>query len=98
MGEFKKYANEYYEEKYLNIIFSTVLSEVEDDYDFILIDTAPTTNLVNDNAIIASNYVVLPTQTVPLAFDSTKKYYMYLREIDNVSEDFEILGGIFFLI
>src|SRR5699024_6085000 len=66
MGAFVKYANEFYEEKYLNIIFSTVLSEVEDDYDFILIDTAPTTNLVNDNAIIASNYVVLPTQTVPL--------------------------------
>lgn len=98
MGEFEKYAHEYYEEKYLNLIFSSVLSEVKAEYDFILIDTAPTTNLVNDNAIIASNYVVLPTQTVPLAFDSTKKYYMYLREITNVSDDFEILGVVPYLV
>src|SRR5699024_11706329 len=90
-GEFEKYAHEYYEEKYLNLIFSSVLSEVEDEYDFILIDTAPTKNLVNDNAIIASNYVVLPTQNYPLAFDSTKKYYIYFREIINVSNDYKNL-------
>src|SRR5699024_5134345 len=64
MGEFEKYAHEYYEDKYLNLIFSTVLSEVADEYDFILIDTAPTTNIVNDNAMIPSNYVVLRTHPV----------------------------------
>ena len=98
MGEFEKFAYETYDKKHLNIIFSTILSEIEDEYDYILIDTAPTTNLVNDNAIIASDYVVLPTQTVPLAFDSTKKYYMYLREIKNVSDNFEILGVVPYLV
>src|SRR5699024_12848493 len=80
MGEFEKYAHEYYEEKYINLIFSSVLSEVEDEYDFILIDTAPTTNILNDNEIIVSNYVVLATQTVALEFYSSMQYYIYLRE------------------
>jgi chromosome partitioning protein len=38
----------------------------EQDYDFILMDTGPSLNLLTLNSLIAADYVLIPTQPEPL--------------------------------
>lgn len=98
MISFETQATKLYKSKTLPYIFQSLLKPLESVYDFIIVDTAPTTNLVTDNAIVATDYVVISTQTVPLAFESTKKYYQYLERMNAVSDDFELLGVIPYLV
>ena len=44
-------------------VLSTVLEEVEPEYDFILIDCSPSLNLLVVNALTAANSVIIPIQT-----------------------------------
>ena len=88
-----------YKAKYINQVIKNVLIELKDDYDYILIDTAPTTNLVMENVLMFTDYILVATQTVPLAYESTLKFYDYLLdfyEADNT--DFELLGVLPYLV
>ena len=44
-------------------VLSTVLEDVEDIYDYVLIDCSPSLNLLVVNALTASNSVIIPIQT-----------------------------------
>jgi cellulose biosynthesis protein BcsQ len=80
-------------------VLSDVVNSVADNYDFILIDTAPTTNLVMDNVLVLTDYILITTQTVPLAYQSTEKFYDYL--LDMYSDDtthFELIGVLPYLV
>lgn len=48
-------------------VLSTVLEEIKDDYDFILIDCSPSLNLLVINALTAADSVIIPIQTEYLA-------------------------------
>jgi chromosome partitioning protein len=50
-------------------IIKDILSEVQDSYDNILIDTPPSDSLITVNAFIASNDVILPVQAEQEALD-----------------------------
>ena len=69
-----------YKAKYINQVIKNVLIELKDDYDYILIDTAPTTNLVMENVLMFTDYILVATQTVPLAYESTLKFDDYLLD------------------
>lgn len=88
-----------YKAKYFNQIINILLLELKEDYDFILIDTAPATDLILENVLMFTDYVLITTQTVPLAYESTLKFYDYLidfYEADNT--DFELLGVLPYLV
>lgn len=98
MLSFEDEAKNKYKKSGLSTIFRNKLDSIKDQYDYILFDTAPTTNLVTDNVIFSSDYVLITTQTLPSAFKSTKKYYQYLESLSHVSDDFELLGVIPYLV
>lgn len=98
MLSFEDEAKKKYKKNGLSNIFRSKLESLKDQYDYILFDTAPTTNLVTDNVIFSSDYVLITTQTLPSAFKSTKKYYQYLESLSLVSDDFELLGVIPYLV
>ncbi|WP_420386101.1 ParA family protein [Roseivirga sp.] len=50
-----------------------VLKEVQDDYDFILIDCAPSLGLITVNALTASNSVIIPVQCEYFALEGLGK-------------------------
>ena len=50
-----------------------VLSEVRDEYDFILIDCAPSLGLITVNALTASNSVIIPVQCEYFALEGLGK-------------------------
>jgi len=88
-----------YRANYINKVINSILLEVKDDYEFILIDTAPTTNLVMENVLMFTDYVLITTQTVPLAYESTLKFYDYLLDFYEADDThFELLGVLPYLV
>lgn len=73
--------------------FSSLLNEIKDDFDFVIIDCPPTLSLYTDSAVIASDYSVIVLQTQERSFVGAKSYIMYLQEIvDTYNVDLDILG------
>lgn len=76
-----------------------LLSHIKDDYDFILIDLPPRTDIVLRMAMMASDYFIISLNPQPFAkigmpniLNPIKKYeYIYRQE---KGKDFKILGGI----
>lgn len=99
MINFEEKANEIYYKKSHKDILKEALAKIKDLYDFILIDTAPTTSLIMDNVIMATDRVVITTQTLKMAYASTKKYYNYLLDrYKNSNYSFELLGVLPYLV
>lgn len=99
MVNFEVEARSQFKQSFHSKLIQMLLNEVKGDYDYIFIDTAPTTNIVMDNAIFASDWVLITTQTEPLAYDSTQKYYSYLLDLyKNEDTHFELLGILPYLI
>ncbi len=59
----------------------SLLSEVDSEYDYIIIDTPPTESLATANALVASDYVLIPVQPDRDAMDGVVEI---LRAIDEV--------------
>lgn len=98
MVNFEQSMDMYYKKDHKNILKLTI-EPIRDNYDFVLIDTAPATNLVMDNVITATDYVVITTKTELLSYDSTQKFYTYLLDRYNSSEyNFELLGVLPYLV
>lgn len=51
------------------------LAEVQDDYDFIIIDTAPSLGLLTVNAFVASDYLIVPTSADAYSLNSIGQLY-----------------------
>lgn len=66
-------------------------------YDYIIFDTPPSTHLITTNAICASDYVLITTETEESSTESTKKLYNYIRSILQYNENLKLLGVLPFL-
>lgn len=97
MTEFETESYKRYKQSQQENILSIILEPIIDDYDYIIIDTSPYINLVMDNVIHVTDYVVITTQTVSMAFESTKKYYDYLLSMSD-STNFNLLGVLPYLV
>jgi len=70
-----------------------VLNEVRDDYDFILIDCAPSLGLITINALTASNSVIIPVQCEYFALEGLGKLLNTITIIQKrLNSDLEIEG------
>lgn len=70
-----------------------LISPLENEYDFILVDVPPTISKYTDNALMMSDYVVIVLQTEELSFDGAMEFIKYLQDlIDLYSVDLDILG------
>lgn len=82
-------------------ILKEVIQPVKDYYDFILIDCAPADGLVSQNAITASDYIIVPLNGEPFAVDGMGKIIQRYKAIKSLkkkfNEDLEILGYVFTL-
>lgn len=72
---------------------SKTLCPIKDDYDFIIIDTPPTISLYTDNALMASDQVVIVMQTQERSLDGALGYVIYLNQlVENYDADYDVLG------
>ncbi|MGM0241226.1 ParA family protein [Enterococcus sp. AZ103] len=80
-------------------LLKELIKPIKDNYDYILIDVPPTLSGFTNNAVIASDYVLMVLQTQQQAFSSSVKFINYLKELrSDYHTDFELLGIIQYLI
>ena len=62
------------------------LEEVEDVFDFVLIDTAPTRSTLHAMLYLASDHIIIPTQLEALSFDGIKQTMQSLQRFSRQRE------------
>ncbi len=68
------------------------IKQVENDYDYIIIDSAPNINLLSLNAILASDEILVPLLADFLSFHGLK---ILMETLSSIEKDFRFyLGGI----
>lgn len=73
-----------------------VLNSVDDDYDFIFIDTNPGRNRLLNMAYIASDYLIIPTDVDDGSVDGIRSVFADLEEYKEAEwSNAEVLGVIF---
>jgi len=69
------------------------LEEVKDDYDFILIDCAPSLGLITLNALTASDSVIIPIQCEYFALEGLGKLLNTIKSVQKIhNSDLDIEG------
>ncbi|AAU07282.1 MULTISPECIES: ParA family protein [Borreliella] len=64
----------------------------KDKYDFIIIDCPPTLSILNINALIASNYLLIPIETEFFAFEGINQLIDTINTVKQINTNLEILG------
>jgi len=80
------------EEKGNFYLLYTLLNELKYQYDYIIIDTKPSTSKLTTNAICASDYVIVPTKASKGSTDAVQRTYNYLYDKAKYNEDLELIG------
>ncbi len=69
------------------------LTELVDDYDYILIDCAPSLGLITLNSLVASNSVIIPIQCEYFALEGLGKLLNTIKSVQKIhNKDLEIEG------
>lgn len=74
-------------------IMRELIGQIEDEYDFILIDCPPSLSLLTLNALTSSNYVIIPLQTEFLAVQGLAKIKQVIDKVRfRLNKKLSILG------
>lgn len=74
---------------------SRVISQINDDYDFVIIDTAPTWDNISLNGIIASDYIISPVRLAQFDFKGANFYKNQIAMDTGQIENWYILINFF---
>jgi len=70
-----------------------LLKNISNDYDICIIDTPPTSDILLNNALIASNYVIVPMQTEYLGLVGVVQFLkMFYKTASELNVKFKLLG------
>ena len=74
--------------------FNNQLKQVQNEYDFIIIDVPPTLSIYTDSALYAADNVIIVLQTQQRSLDGAVAFWEYLQTFYNEHStiDFDILG------
>ncbi len=74
-------------------VLDTVISQIRDDYDFILIDCSPSLGLITVNALTAADSIIIPVQCEYFALEGLGKLLNTIKIIQTrLNTDLEIEG------
>lgn len=76
----------------------TLTKDLVKDYDYVLIDTRPSTDIMTNNAVTMSDYVFIVAKTEQDSFKSSQRYYKYLSEMTQYNENLKLLGVLQYLV
>lgn len=82
--------NQYY-------LYSFLIKELKSDFDVIMFDSVPTTSLFTHNCVVASDFVIAPTQAEEDSYKNTISYFSYLNSMQEYNEELDILGVVPYL-
>ena len=93
-ADFPQYLYQTYQDaKDRDFVFKTLLDEIKDDYQIILLDTPPMSKEMTRNSAIASDYVLISLQTQEKSLTGAENYIKQLIELmDEYNLNLDILG------
>ena len=72
-----------------------LIDKVQDNYDFILIDTPPSLNILTINALCAAKEVLIPVQSEYLALQGMNQLMDTIELVqDNLGHEFDFVGAV----
>lgn len=78
-------------------LYSFLIDDLKNEFDFIIFDAVPTTSIFTHNCVVASDFILAPTQAEEESYDNTISYMNYLSSMKNYNEHLDILGVIPYL-
>jgi len=78
---FPKYLYQEVPDDAIDFVMSTLLDDIKGDYDIVLIDTPPMSLEITNNAIVASDYVLIPMQTQERSLSGVESYLSRLQDL-----------------
>lgn len=73
-------------------VFTWMLEKIAGKYDFILIDCPPAIGMLTVNALVASDFVIMPLQAEFLPLKGLRSFMHHFRAIRKLNRKLEILG------
>ena len=74
-------------------MLKTILAKIQNDYDFIIIDCAPSLGLITLNALVSSDAVIIPIQCEYFALEGLGKLMNTIRLVKGqLNKDLDIEG------
>ncbi len=74
-------------------MLKTILAEIQNDYDFIIIDCAPSLGLITLNALVSSDAVIIPIQCEYFALEGLGKLLNTIKSVQKIhNENLDIEG------
>ena len=75
------------------VLLRNAIAEVEDKFEFILIDSAPSLSLLTVNAMVAADYLLLPVQTEFYALEGVAQLLNSMQLVRRgMNKDLKLLG------
>lgn len=80
-------------------MLATLLAPLKSDYDLIIIDTVPTPSVYTNNAIVASDYVMIPLQAEEESTNNIQNYISYLIDLqEQFNPGLDMIGFVPYLV
>lgn len=74
-------------------ILSKILNQIKDDYDYILIDCPPSLGLLSVNALVSSDYLIIPVSPAYFSVKGIKHLFNTINLVkDNLKPELDIMG------
>ena len=74
-------------------LLKTVLEPIKSNYDFIIIDTPPALGNLSFNSLVASEYVIIPTEPRPFALQGLGALHNTIESVKNsLNPNLKVLG------
>lgn len=74
-------------------LFKNAIKPVLGRYDFVIIDTPPALGHLSFNALVASDYVIIPSEPRPAALRGIQRLYTTIKTIQNsLNSNLKVLG------
>lgn len=74
-------------------LLKNVIKPIKDNYDFVIIDTPPALGHLSFNALVASDYIIIPIEPRPFALQGLDRLYLTVKSIkDGLNPFLKVLG------
>jgi chromosome partitioning protein len=73
-------------------VFTWLLEKLRDKYDYIFIDCPPAIGMLTVNALVASDYLLIPMQAEFLPLKGLRVFMQHIRTIKRLNSKLEVLG------
>lgn len=73
-------------------LLKTILQPIQEDYDYIIVDCPPSIGMLTVNALVASDFILMPLQAEFLPLKGLRSFMRAFQGVRKLNKNLEILG------